>query len=364
MVPQETRDMSSAISRRQLLALITALITAPIPALTLTALARAADIGGAPQDIANLGAPDAALEKKIADLALGIGLNRVGFAAVDLANGRTAFLREGELFPMQSLCKLPIAIAFMYQVEQGKANLNRKVRLTAADIVPGRSPLAARLRAKPTNFTAQQLIEHMLLNSDNTATDALMKLAGGPAKIQAVLKKIDGLDGLRIDRYERDLQPEAVGLRANANYADPEKFDAAIASLGARKQRAALQRFIADPRDSTSPRAFALLYFKLLSGHLLDMQHATFLLDLMRRTKTGADRLNAGMPPGWTFAHRGGQSKTIQGISAAFNDSGLATHRKGAKIVIVLLVEGATLETARLADFHRAVAGEVLEAWK
>ncbi|MEQ1755024.1 MAG: serine hydrolase [Micropepsaceae bacterium] len=349
--------MTIPISRRQLLSL--AMASALIPS-----AARADTVGALPFDVANLGAPDHDLERKVSELAQAAGLARVGFAAVDLVKGRTAFLREGELFPMQSLSHLPIAVAYMQMVEQGSANLNKIVRLSDADISPGRSPLAKRLRAKSTNFTARQLIEHMLLNGDNTATDALLKLGGGPELFQAELKKIGGLEGLRIDRYERVRQAEAVGLSPSTDYADAAKFDAAIMGLGEDKQKQAIDRFLRDPRDTTSPRAIVSLYFKMMSGHLLELQHTAFLLELMRRSKTGADRLNAGMLPGWTLAHRGGQSRTIQGAIAAFNDSGLATYKSGTrKIAIVVFVEGATLGATELARFQSAVARLVLGSW-
>ena len=349
--------MTFNLQRRELLAAAAALAVS-------TGVRQAlAATGAVPQDIANLGAPDLKLEDKIASLAKEAGLTKIGFAAVDLVKGKTAFVRGGELFPMQSICKLPIAIAYLKMVENGSASLNNKVRLTAADIAPGRSPLAERLRKKPTQFTARQLIEHVLLNSDNTATDALIKLSGGPAKIQAVLKTLDNLDGLRIDRYERDLQPQAVGLTPNAIYADPAAFDAAIASLGEEKQRQATERFLRDARDQASPRAIASLLFKLMSGHLLELRHVTFVLELMRRTKTGIDRLNGGMLPGWTFAHRGGQSRTIAGITTVFNDAGLATSKRGGKIIIVLFVAGATMSPSALAQFHRAIARAVLNEW-
>lgn len=313
------------------------------------------------QDVAMLGAPDVTLEAKIAALAAEAGLPRIGFAAVDVTNGRTAFVRGGELFPLQSVYKLPIATAFLRMVQQGEARLEAKVRLSTADIAPGRSPLAERLRKKPTIFTARQLLEHMLLNSDNTAADALMKLSGGPERVQATIKTF-GIDGLRVDRYERDLQPQALGLEPNPAYANFVALEAAVAALGEAKQKEALARYLRDPRDTASPRAIATLIVKVLGGHLIQPRFAAMLLDLMRRTKTGEDRLKGGLLPGWTFAHRGGTSMTVQGTIAAFNDAGLAT-RKDAKIVIVLFISGAQMPDAELARFHRATARAVLQAW-
>jgi beta-lactamase class A len=347
--------MSVRIDRREIL-------LGGAAAMLSAGLSQAETLPPIAQDVALLGAPDAGLEAKVAALAGEAGL-RIGFAAVDLVKGRTAFVRGGELFPMQSVTQLPIAVAYLRMVQRSEARLEATIRLSAVDIAPGRSPLGDKLRKRPTVFTARQLIEHMLLNGDNTAADALMKLGGGPEKIQAALKAFD-IGGLRIDRYERDLEPQSVGLEPNADYAQPDALDKAVAALSEAKQKEALERFMRDPRDTASPRAIATLFFKLQSGHLIQPRFAMLVLDLMRRTKTGADRLKGGMLPGWQFAHRGGMSRTMLGTTGVFNDVGLATNAKsGAKIAIVLFIEGATMAVDELARFHRATARAVLQAW-
>lgn len=345
------------VTRRHALFTLTAAALLAAPASVFAAT------GAIPQDVANLGAPDRALEERLAKLVEGLDASKVGIAAVDLANGRTAFLREGELFPMQGVSALPIAIAFLRLAEQGKANLNGFVHLTAADIAPGRSPMAARLRQKPVRFTARQLIEHMLLNGDNTATDALLRLGGGPSHIQKELMRAGYPEGIRIDRFERDIQPAVFGLKPSATFADPAKFEAAIAARTAEAQRKALERYLQDANDTASPRAMASLYAGLASGRLLDLQSADFVLDLMRRTKTGINRLNAGMRKGWTLAHRGGQTRTVQGMTATFNDTGLATGKSGGRIALAVFIEGATPPLKELEAFQKSVAETVLDAW-
>jgi beta-lactamase class A len=306
-------------------------------ALALTPLARAADqLGAIAQDVANLGAPDATLEAKIAALAADLGLTKVGFAAVDMDKGRTAFVRGGELFPMEGLNKLPIAVAFLKLVQDGAARLDARIFLKAADIVPGRSPIADRLRRRRTRFTARQLIEHMLLNGDTTATDALIARAGGVKGIQAALKRLK-LEGVRIDRTERQLAKDTAALT--------------------------LDRYLADARDSTSARAYASLIVRLVAGHLVQPRLAKFVLDLMQRTKSGDDRLKAGMLKGWTFAHRAGLARNVEGVVPAFHDGGLATSKANEKVALVLCVERANLAPADLAKFHAAAARAVLEAW-
>ncbi len=305
--------------------------------LALTPLARAADpLGAIAQDVANLGAPDAALEAKIAALAAEAGLAKVGFAAVDMNRGRTAFVRGGELFAMEGLNKLPIAVAYLKLVQDGAARLDARIYLKASDIVPGRSPIAERLRKRRTRFTARQLIEHMLLNGDTSATDALIRHAGGIKGIQAALKRLK-LEGVRIDRTERQLANDVA--------------------------KVSLDRHLADARDTTSPRAFASLIVRLAAGNLVQPRLTKFVLDLMQRTKSGDDRLKAGMLKGWTFAHRAGLARTMEGVVPGFHDAGLATSKGAAKIALVLCVERASVSAAGLTQFHHAAARAVLEAW-
>jgi beta-lactamase class A len=306
-------------------------------ALALSPIAQAADpLGAIAQDIASLGAPDAALEAKIAALAHEAGLGNVGFAAVDMERGRTAFIRGGELFPMEGLNKLPIAVAYLKLVQDGAARLDARTYLTASDIVPGRSPIAQRLRKRRTRFTARQLIEHMLLNGDTTATDALIARAGGVTGIQAALKRLK-LEGIRVDRTDRQLASDTAELP--------------------------LDRYLADARDTTSPRAFANLIVRLAGGTLVQPRLTKFALDLMLRSKSGDDRLKAGLPKSWTFAQRAGGLPTVEGVIPAFHAAGLATSNKGARIALALCIERATLSATELAQFHRDTARTVVEAW-
>ena len=352
--------MTTTFTRRRLLAAGLALAVAPafLPA---TASATTAV---PPQDIAALGAPDRTLEARLATLARSLEGTRIGVAVVDIDAGRTALLNADEMFPMQGVSTLPVAIAVLHLAEQDVINLERMLTLTSADIAPGRSPLAARLKVRPVRFTARQLIEHMLLNGDTTATDALVRLAGGPGAIRSALARLDAAEGLRIDRYERELQPAVFGLKPDKAFADPTRFRAAIDALDPQVRRKAQARYLQDPRDTASPRAIASLYARLEQGRLLQRRNAALVLDLLRRSKSGLDRLSAGMTKGWTLAHRGGQTPTIDDFTAVFNDSGIASGRGASRIAIVVFMEGATQPVGTLAAFHQSLARSVLAAWE
>src|SRR5258708_38677038 len=61
---------------------------------------------------------------------------RVGVFVQLLETGETAGLNEAERFPMQSVYKLPIAMAVLDQVDRKALTLNQKVSLSAKDMVP------------------------------------------------------------------------------------------------------------------------------------------------------------------------------------------------------------------------------------
>ena len=96
---------------------------------------------------------------------------------------------------------------------------------------------------------------------------------------------------------------------------------------------------------------------------MMQPRNVALLLDLMKRSKTGNDRLRSGFPNDWIVTHRSGTSATVQGITAAFNDVALATSPKGQRIAVALLIAGASHSAADLALFHKATARAIYEAW-
>ena len=54
-----------------------------------------------------------------------------------------------------------------------------------------------------------------------------------------------------------------------------------------------------DPRDTTTPRAVAADYQKLVLGDALTADKRALLKDWLSRALTGAKRVRAGLPKGW-----------------------------------------------------------------
>src|SRR5580765_7643815 len=148
--------------------------------------------------------PDAELERQIAKI-VEESKGKVGVSAVVLETGESASLNGGQHFPMQSVYKLPIAMAVMEQVKLGKLDLNEQVGVKKEDFVRHglRSPLRDQ-NPEGGEFTIRELIRLALVESDGTANDVLLRLAGGPAEVQSYLTQI-GIQDMKVANTEAEI---------------------------------------------------------------------------------------------------------------------------------------------------------------
>lgn len=115
--------------------------------------------------------PQAVLAERIDSIAAsvdGIG----GVAALDLATGEPFRLRGDERFPMASVYKLPIALAVLHHMQEGRLHPDSIIAIPEVQFAPHYSPLA-NAASGPIALTVDSLLALMLGGSDNTATDAL-----------------------------------------------------------------------------------------------------------------------------------------------------------------------------------------------
>jgi beta-lactamase class A len=250
---------------------------------------------------------------------------RVGVSAMVLETGESVSLNSQDHFPMQSVYKLPIGMAVMSQVDAGKISLDQKVRVNKADFI-GRASHSP-IRDKYPNgveLSVTELIGWMLLQSDGTASDVLMKLAGGPQAIQAYLTELGIKDMIVLDTEKAFAQDSSLQFR---NWATP---DAAVSLLRALSER----RGLSEPSQS-------------------------MLLTLMTESTPGLKRLKGLLPTGTAVAHKTGTSGTQNGITAATNDIGLISLANDRHLAIAVFVAGSPADEATregvIAKIARAV---------
>ncbi|CAJ1454647.1 unnamed protein product [Effrenium voratum] len=130
----------------------------------------------------------------------------VGIAVSLLSQEKTELtgLRTHELFPMASTFKVPLACVVMRMVDSGDLQLNDELELTLSDVRPGTGVLTMRLLkdqdTSPSHrYTVQQLLEMAMNDSDNAATDVLLKRVGGPRAVTQYIRSL-GLQKLTVAR--------------------------------------------------------------------------------------------------------------------------------------------------------------------
>jgi len=135
----------------------------------------------------------------------------VGVALAHLESGTRLSIHGDQRFPMASVYKLPIAIEALAQVAEGKLELARKVTLGPNDI-RACCTLSRRYPRGGVTLPLSDLIELMMIESDNTAVDAVLKLVGGPAVVERRLRA-QGFNNININRYDAQISLEMTGVR-------------------------------------------------------------------------------------------------------------------------------------------------------
>jgi beta-lactamase class A len=275
---------------------------------------------------------------------------RVGAALIHLDSGATLDIRGDERFPMASVVKLPIAIELLMQVAERKLTLDRVVWLGSADI----RPCCAIERHHPNGGIARTVAELLTLamvESDNTAADALLKLVGGVEVVQRRLRSM-GFEAINVDRTEGQLLLDMAGV---TNAPPPEQWTVELQRrLVAEVDRVSLSqgrvRYLSDERDTTTPVEMARLLGRLQLGDLLPPAQTQLLLDLMMQTKTGTRRLKGRLPTDAIVAHKTGTTAVV------INDAGIITLPSDSKIagrfaLVVFVADG-----SRIAAMERVIA--------
>jgi len=283
-----------------------------------------------------------ALEERFRTIAASAG-GEVGVSVLHLETGRGASLHGHERFPMASVFKLPVAIALLERVDRGALSLDQRVPIGAADLRPGGSghTIAERSPSGSIALSIAELLEAMLVDSDNTAADLLLPLAGGGEVITAQLDGA-GLPDIRVDRSEAELWFDSYGATAPPRSQwTPAEIRRAIDAVSESERSAARQRFLADPRDTATPDALVQMLRQLFEGRRLSAESRGRILALMARTRPGAKRLRADLPPGAAVADRTGTGADVGGVNIVTNDVGIVTlPGRWGHLAIAVMIKG------------------------
>jgi beta-lactamase class A len=301
-------------------------------------------------------------QERLKNLDISAAQGKVGIGVLDLNSGQSWFLNGKQRFPMQSVYKLPSAIAVLKQVDEGKISLKQLVTIMRQDFAPGSSPMIKEFKGDRVQIPLRNVLESSVGISDNTAADALVRLLGGPQQVNAILGKLQ-IRNIRVDRLEQQMQPESVGLKNfQPELADEQKYKEAVEKIPDSIKKAALQKYLTDPRDTATPEAMVDLLAKLNSNQLLSENSTALLLKIMTDSPTGQKRLKAGLPENWSIAHKTGTGADVLGIGTATNDVGIATSPDGKRVAIAVFIAGSKAPEQEREKVMSDIASAVVKA--
>jgi beta-lactamase class A len=278
------------------------------------------------------------LEQELARIAATIQA-QVGVCAHHLGLGVQIGLRADQRFPLASTAKVPMALAVLRQVEQGLLDLTQLVAVEERDISPGSGLLKDNFVHPGVQLSLQNLIELALRNSDNTASDILLRLSGGVEAVNQFLHTL-AITDLALHRPFKALLADLYGVTLPANTPwSLAAYRQAFHAVPASEQRAAVQRFLQNSRDTGSPRALVTLLAALPQGQALNPHHTALVRTAMRNAQGSPNRIKGLLPPGIVVAHKGG---TL--ADCVVNDAGLIEMPDGGgTVALAILVQGTKL---------------------
>ncbi|AIE83851.1 class A beta-lactamase [Fimbriimonas ginsengisoli] len=296
---------------------------------------------------------------RVQALEAGLRHGSIGVAVTDLRTGESWAYHGDSRFPMQSVFKLPLGIAVLDAVDRREHSLDTRIMVGWQHLSVPMSVINDRFSGHARPYSVAELLELAVGVSDNTAADLLLSMMGGPQKVTARLKRM-GINGIRVDRFERQLQVENVGLPGfNPELTSEGGFLKALSRVPGDRAEAAMKKYLADPRDTATPNGMVDLLAGLQRGRFLSPASRERLLRIMTASTTGPNRLKAGLPKGSTLAHKTGTGREILGICGAINDVGIATLPGGRKLAIAVFLSGTSgTKTTReriIANVARAV---------
>jgi beta-lactamase class A len=180
-----------------------------------------------------------------------------GIYVKSLDTGEEIALDADRQMETMSTIKIPLMVEAFEQIKAGKFKLTDKYTFAAADSQPGTGTIQ---RLDPgAVMTVKDLLTMMIIVSDNTATEVLYRMVGGP---EAVNKRMD-----------------ALGLAKTRAMNVPSKWFPALRSAPTTEQFYRDGKF---PFGVSTPREMGRLLEMMERGTLVDKASSDLMLQIMR----------------------------------------------------------------------------------
>ncbi|MGW2371818.1 class A beta-lactamase [Kitasatospora sp. NPDC001683] len=240
---------------------------------------------------------------------------RLGVYAVDTGSGREVAHRADERFAFASTIKSLAAGALLRGATDQE--LDKVVGYRQEDVLAW-APITSQHVA--TGMKVRDLAAAAIQYSDNTAANLVMAELGGPEAVQRALRDL-GDPTTNVDRTEPTLNEATPG----------------------------------DPRDTSTPHAFAADLRRYVLGDVLTDDRRRLLTDWLLGNTTGGPYIRAGVPADWKIGDKTGTAGygTRNDVAVAWPSGG-----RSPVVIVVLSDRGkpdATSDDALIAEATKAV---------
>ena len=243
---------------------------------------------------------------------------RLGVFALNTANGKQLSYHADEYFPMCSTFKVILASAILKRSTQIDGLMQQRIKYQQSDLVTY-SPITE--RHLEDGMTVAALCAAAIQYSDNTASNLLMKILGGPGAVTTFARSI-GDRQFRLDRWETALNSSIPG----------------------------------DRRDTSTPNAMALSLQRLAYGDALEPRLQLQLRVWLQGNTTGVARIRAGVPTDWQVG-----DKTGTGDYGTANDVALLWPPRRAPVVVAIYTTQAEKDAKARNDVIASAARIVVD---
>ena len=237
--------------------------------------------------------------------------------------------------PMESVFKLPLAVAALDLVQNEKFSLDQPIRFLPSDrILPHvYSPLQDKYPDANVDIPLRELLRLAVSLSDNVAADVVLRIIGGPAVVTSYMKSI-GVEGFHLEDGERGLHDDV-----KAQY-----------------------------RNWFEPIGAVELLRRISDNSPLTEEHTKILMGWMQDTPTGPHQIKGELPPGTIVMHKTGHSATVDGVTFGTNDIGLVRLPDGRRLAIAIFITDSRADDAArdavMARIAKAAYDEGVQAKK
>jgi beta-lactamase class A len=233
-----------------------------------------------------------------------------GVFVIDLDSGDFFGFNGSATFSSASMIKMPILIAFFQDVDAGKIKLDEMLSIQQTDVADGSGEM--RYAGVGAQYTALEIATNMIINSDNTATNMIIRRIGGIQELNQRFRQW----GLQQTMLRKPL-PDLEGA------------------------------------NTTSPKELVSLMTLLHQGKLVSMKSRDRAFEIMRHTATDT-LLPSVLSPGSTIAHKTGD------IGSLVGDVGVVDLPSGRRYAIAAMVKR-PFNDPRAQDLIRQIAATVYQ---